>query len=201
MARSRNIAEQREALTDAVWAVLAARGPLGLTLRAVAQEAGCTTGLVLHTFADKRALLLHARDVLHERTLRAADLAEHGATDAEEALRAVVEGALPLDEEGRAEGRVWFGFLAAAMHDDELRARHAKHSGAMVARLERLIHAAYPDVDATGASLELTSVIEGMNALALGDPVLWSRTRQLAVVATHLSRLGGGRGGRGPGNR
>ena len=50
-----------EALPRAVWAVLAHQGLEKLTVRAVAAAARCTTGLVMHRFPNRRALLLHAR--------------------------------------------------------------------------------------------------------------------------------------------
>lgn len=68
MARSRDLVAQRERLSEATWSVLTERGLPGLTLRAVAERAGCTTGLVMHAFPTKESLLLHARDLLHART-------------------------------------------------------------------------------------------------------------------------------------
>ena len=56
--------ERRQELSTAVWRVVSERGLDGLTLRSVAAAAGCTTGLVAHYFADKNALLTHARDVM-----------------------------------------------------------------------------------------------------------------------------------------
>ncbi|MGL3200357.1 MULTISPECIES: TetR family transcriptional regulator, partial [Curtobacterium] len=89
MPRIRDDAAHRARLSDAVFTTLAELGPTGLTLRAVAERAGCTTGLVLHTFPDKRALLLHAREVLHERTRARAEASEASAPDPAAAVRAV----------------------------------------------------------------------------------------------------------------
>src|SRR5438045_2417986 len=79
MARQRDVEGHRARLSAAAWAVLAERGLAGLTVRAVAERAGCSTGLVMHTFPDKRALLRHARELLHRRTADAAADAEAGA--------------------------------------------------------------------------------------------------------------------------
>lgn len=188
MARHRDDAAQRARLSEAVFSTLADLGPTGLTLRAVAGRAGCTTGLVLHTFPDKQALLLHARDVLHERTRLRADAAESGASDPAAAVRAVALGALALDDDRAAEARVWVGFLAAALGDPVLRDRHATNSRAFADRLARLLGRS------TGAPAEqcelraaaLSATVEGITALAAGDPDRWPSERQRAALDVAL---------------
>ena len=60
MSRTADPAAQHERLSRAVWEVLAGQGIERLTLRSVAAAAGCTTGLVMHRFPNRRALLRHA---------------------------------------------------------------------------------------------------------------------------------------------
>lgn len=215
MPRTRDTDATRLRLSEAVFTTLADRGPVGLTLRAVAERAGCTTGLVLHTFPNKQALLLHARDVLHERTRLRADRVESDASDPAAALRAVVAAALPTDEATLAEARVWIGFLAAALSDPVLVERHADNSGAFADRLARLLTAAdearATEVDATesgatedGASeagaigggaagdvtvraAALAAAVEGVSSLAAGDPERWPPVRQRAVLDRAVS--------------
>lgn len=205
MPRTRDTDATRLRLSEAVFTTLADRGPVGLTLRAVAERAGCTTGLVLHTFPNKQALLLHARDVLHERTRLRADRVESDASDPAAALRAVVAAALPTDEATLAEARVWIGFLAAALSDPVLVERHADNSGAFADRLARLLTAAdearATEVDATesgatedGAAGDVTvraaalaAAVEGVSSLAAGDPERWPPARQRAVLDRAVS--------------
>lgn len=205
MPRTRDADATRLRLSEAVFTTLADRGPVGLTLRAVAERAGCTTGLVLHTFPNKQALLLHARDVLHERTRLRADRVESDANDPAAALRAVVAAALPTDEATLAEARVWIGFLAAALSDPVLVERHADNSGAFADRLARLLTAAdearATEVDATesgatedGAAGDVTvraaalaAAVEGVSSLAAGDPERWPPARQRAVLDRAVS--------------
>lgn len=191
MPRLRDDSAHRTRLSEAVFLTLAESGPAGLTLRAVAARAGCTTGLVLHTFPDKRALLLHARDVLHERTRARAEALEGDSADATTALRAVTTGALALDEERLAEARAWVAFLAAALGDPVLRERHVTNSRAFTERLTRLLR------DAGGESslapetraVALAASVEGITALAAGDPELWSAERQRAALDTVLDAV------------
>jgi TetR/AcrR family transcriptional repressor of bet genes len=190
--RRRDVEEQRERLSAAVWSVLAQEGLSGLTLRAVAARAGCTTGLVLHAFRDKRALLRHARELLHERTGRRADAAQESAGDPVEALRAVALQALSLTAEKREEARVWVGFLAAAASDEELRELHVGHNRAFVQRVEGLLAAARPDLSRAGRAhraTELVALVEGFNALAAADPATYSPHRQRAAVDRFVESL------------
>lgn len=192
MPRTRDLDAQQAELSAAVWSVLAERGPVGLTLRAVAEHAGCTTGLVLHAFRDKRSLLLHARDLLHERTRARMDAAEAAHDDPHDVLRAVVLDALPLDAERRANARVWLGFLAAALDDPELAARHARHNAAFRDRLAGLLERARPRVDPAARStrvLALAAAVEGISVLASADPASWPDTAQRAAADVVLAAV------------
>ncbi|WJY00743.1 TetR/AcrR family transcriptional regulator [Curtobacterium sp. 458] len=184
MPRTRDDAAQRARLSDAVFTTIAELGPTGLTLRAVAERAGCTTGLVLHTFPDKRALLLHARDVLHERTRARAEQAESTAADPAAAVRAVALGALATDADRAAEARVWVGFLAAALGDPVLAERHATNARAFTERLARLIGTAtgLPADTSAARAASLGAAVEGVTALAAGDPDHWTPARQTAAL-------------------
>jgi len=184
MPRTRDLDEQRLRISEAVWSELAEHGNAGFTLRGVAARAGCTTGLVLHTFADKRALLLHARDLLHERTRARIEAIEAAASTPHDALRESLMQAVALTPEGLSEARVWVAFLAAAIDDEQLAERHRSGNRVFVARVERLL-GDLPDVHAR--ALTLVSTIEGVNALATGDPELYSPDAQRAIVDRALA--------------
>lgn len=187
MPRTRDVEAQRRDLSEAVWQVLADRGAPGLTLRAVAERAGCTTGLVLHTFRDKRALLLHARDLLHERTRTRMDASERSAFGPADALRAIVLDALPVDEQRLANSRVWIGFLAAALADQKLAERHAAHNAAFRERLTGLLRRAAPSASDTAARVgALAGAVEGISALAAADPASWPVAAQVSAAEVVL---------------
>nr|WP_220039600.1 TetR/AcrR family transcriptional regulator [Micromonospora endophytica] len=170
-------------------AALAERGLPGLTLRAVAERAGCTTGMVLHTFADKQALLMHARELLHQRTGQRADAAQADAATFRDALRAVLLQAASPTEEKREEARVWVGFLAAALADPVLAQRHRAYHLRFVARVRDLVAAARPDwspADCAAAATGLVALVEGLNALATVDPDTYSEQTQRTAIDTAL---------------
>jgi AcrR family transcriptional regulator len=192
MARLRDVDEQRQRLTEATWSVLTERGLAGLTIRAVAERAGCTTGLVMHTFPTKDALLLHARDTMHERTRVKADAAEaSGEGDPVAALRAVLLNALSLDQQGSEEARVWVGYLAASVGDETLAARHTTANRRFVERVTRLVAACRPQWEPARVHVEALSLIaltDGFNALATADPETYSPEVQRRAVTDALTR-------------
>jgi TetR/AcrR family transcriptional regulator, transcriptional repressor of bet genes len=194
VARQRDLAGHQERLSAATWAVLAEEGLAGLTVRAVAERAGCTTGLVMHTFPDKRALLRHARELLHRRTAERADRAEAGSAHPRDRLRAVLEQAAALTPEKLEEARVWLGFSAAAVADPELADLHARHHRVFQDRVARLVGQVAPDRDAgrRGATARaLVAMTEGLSTLAALDPAGYSPAVQERAIDAALAALDG----------
>ena len=185
VAKQRDVEAQRALLSGATWQVLAEHGLPGLTLRAVAERAGCTTGLVMHAFPTKKALLLHARDLLYERTAARADAAEAAGGDAAGALRAVVMQVVGAAQGHQEESRVWVGFLAAALADEDLADRHRAANRSFLERVSRLVAACRPEWSAERLELvakKLVALIEGFNVLAAADPATYpARLQQQAL--------------------
>ena len=189
MARTRDVEAQRGRLSAATWSVLAEQGLPGLTVRAVAERAGCSTGLVMHAFPGKRALLVHARMLLHERTAARAD-AVTGTPF--EVLRGVLMQAASLTAEKREEARVWAGFLAAALADEELAEAHRAYHRSFVARVRRLLAACRPEWSAAELSRRakaLIALVEGLNALAAVDPRTYPAAAQRTAIDAALTAV------------
>ncbi|GIH17419.1 TetR/AcrR family transcriptional regulator [Rugosimonospora africana] len=193
MPRTADRPAQEQLLSRAVWQVLAEQGLDRLTIRAVAATAGCTTGLVMHRFPNRQALLLHARQLLHERTRQRMEAREVAAADAHAALRAVLAQSLAVDSDGRTHAVVWLGFLAAAVSDEELAAAHRVHNRAFRDRLARLVSAAAPDwprARVTTAVTALAAMVEGAAVLGAADPEGYSAHAQHAALAATLTAYG-----------
>ncbi|WSE26610.1 TetR family transcriptional regulator C-terminal domain-containing protein [Amycolatopsis rhabdoformis] len=192
MPRQRDVEAQRELLSGAVWQVLAADGLPGLTVRAVAERAGCTTGLVMHAFPTKQALLLRARDLLHQRTAERADATEASGSPPLVVLREVLGHAATLTPEAADEARVWVGFLAAALADPELAERHRAHNRAFIARVTRLVGDCRPrwaHPRRERAAKRLIALVEGLNALTAADPEAYPPAVHREAIATALSEF------------
>jgi AcrR family transcriptional regulator len=176
-----------ERLSRAVWDVLARQGLERLTIRAVAAAAGCTTGLVMHRFPNRRALLRHARHLLHERTRERVERLEAGAATPREALRAVLSQGLALDAETTAESVVWTGFLAAAVADEDLGSLHRANNRAWRERITRLVAGASNANQPDTVALALVALVEGAAALASADPDAYPAPVQQAMLDAVLA--------------
>ncbi|GID25328.1 TetR/AcrR family transcriptional regulator [Paractinoplanes brasiliensis] len=193
MSRTADRPAQGEALSRAVWDVLAHQGLEKLTVRAVAAAAGCTTGLVMHRFPNRRALLLHARELLHEKSRLRVEALEAGAETPREALRAVLRQGLATDAETVTESVVWVGFLAAAVSDDELIAMHRRNNRSWRERVERLVAEAapeWPQQRVRSVALGLITMAEGAAAFAAADPESYPAADQERMLETALTAYG-----------
>jgi AcrR family transcriptional regulator len=193
MSRTADVPEQETLLSRAVWDVLARKGLDRLTIRAVAAAAGCTTGLVMHRFPNRRALLRHARHLLHERTRDRAERLEASAATPLAALRAVLHQGLATDQETIAESTVWVGFLAAAVGDDDLTALHRANNRAWRQRITRLARGAapeWPDGRAATAASALIAMVEGAAAFGSADPDAYPPGTQVAMLDATLVAFG-----------
>jgi AcrR family transcriptional regulator len=176
-----------------VWSVLAEQGLERLTVRAVATAAGCTTGLVMHRFPNRQALLLHARELLHRVTRARVEALEAAADSPRAALRAVLRQGMALDEQTRQEAIVWMGFLAAAVADDELIAEHRRNNRAWRERVERLTADAAPEWPAgrvATVALALIAMTEGVAAYAAADPDAFPPSDQERMLDAALTAYG-----------
>ncbi|MFF4138512.1 TetR/AcrR family transcriptional regulator [Streptomyces mirabilis] len=185
-------AQRRSEISAAVWQVVSKSGLEGLTLRAVAAAAGCTTGMVTHYFRDKKALIAHARSVMHRRMADRIDAMPRRET-AWESLYAVAEQALPLDEERRLEAVVWSHFLLTTRTDPELLHEHTVSHASWVRRLTGLVSAAVPgqpepsDLEAQVRSL--VTCLDGLVLNAVTDPETYPPELQRRVLKTQLNLI------------
>jgi AcrR family transcriptional regulator len=193
MSRKADPPAQQAELSRAVWDVLANQGIERLTIRAVAAAAGRTTGLVMHRFPNRKALLRHARQLLHERTRERVETLEAEASSPKAALHAVLAQGMALDAETAAESIVWMGFLAAAVGDDELIALHQANNRAWRERVSRLVAAVVPDWPSdrvVTTAFALVAMVEGAAALASTDPAAYPPATQRAMLDATLTAYG-----------
>src|SRR5918999_4113037 len=107
--------QRREELAAAVWRLAAREGLEAVTVRRVAEEAGWSTGALVHYFSDKEELVLFAFRTVADRVGRRLAASEERTSDPLELARATLAEGLPLDRERQEEGRVWFAFLGLAL--------------------------------------------------------------------------------------
>ncbi|RZS29627.1 TetR family transcriptional regulator [Herbihabitans rhizosphaerae] len=191
-ARGDHDARRRE-VSEAVWRVLAAHGFGGLTMRAVADELGATTGLLTHYFADKRALIAYALDVAEERTdtrkLRTPP------ADGLPALRAALLDVLVLDKDAATMNRVWVSSWDGALSDPERGAVQKARYRRWRERLLPHVVAAQrlgqlpSTVDADDLVVTAAAFAHGLVVQALFDPRKLPRARQVTLLDNFLAGL------------
>ncbi|HEY7633361.1 MAG TPA: TetR/AcrR family transcriptional regulator [Thermoleophilaceae bacterium] len=111
---------RREELVEATWRVIARTGTVGATMREIAREAGVSTGLLAHYFADKEALLSFSLRLSHRRVYERIHAQTRGVVGLP-ALRVIMLEALPLDETRLLEAQIEMNFLSLAVGNEALR--------------------------------------------------------------------------------
>ncbi len=194
MARSADSRSRRAEFAEAAWRTIAARGLDAATVRAVARDAGASTGRLVHYFRSKDELMLealrHAGRVVRERMNQI--LAE---TRGLAALRGILLDALPLDDVRRAEWRFWLAYWGSAASQPGLAAEQARRLAIWRSMLARILEEArstgelVPGADAALEAEAIMALVDGLGQQALFDPAHTTQGRLRAHVDALLARL------------
>jgi AcrR family transcriptional regulator len=181
--------ERREEIAEAAWRVIERDGPEAASMRGIAREAGYTTGLITHYFADKRELMAFAFGLMVNRS--AARMVESGEKSG---VAGALTEILPLDRERRRETTVWLALMGASLTDPELaaelRQRYRQAREAMLPIFENTFAEAATGEEPEDVADELLAVVDGITVDALTDPERYPPDRQLALLRRALRRLG-----------
>jgi len=180
---------RRAELVEASWAVIAETGLEGLTMRKVADAAGCTTGRITHYFADREALVLAALRAVNDATgSRTADILAQDIAPRDKLIRCLEEG-LPLDATRLQEWKVWIAFWSAAAADRELaRENDARHRG-WIRAMAPLIAAVAPALDAEHEARILMGIVDGLGLHAAINPTPANIKRARTTVQRYVDAL------------
>lgn len=180
---------RRAELVDASWQVIAHQGLENLTLRKVAEMAGCTTGRITHYFEDRDALVVAAlRAVNDAAKARTTALLDSNLNANEKLLRALEEG-LPLDKPRLMEWKVWIAFWSVAASNPALaRENHARNT-AWLSALAPLIKAIAPKANADHEARILMGAIDGVGLVAAISPTAGNKAKALEAIRQHVKNL------------
>ena len=131
--------ERRRELAEAVWRVILRDGVEGVSVRNVAAEAGWSTGALRHYVGTKEDLLASATQFLEERVRRRFEIKRYDGTP-REVVRGLLCEVLPLDEERRTEGELWFAFAARSLVDPRIAEEHALVFDGVRELCHRVVH-------------------------------------------------------------
>jgi AcrR family transcriptional regulator len=187
--------ERRAELGAAVWRLASREGLEAVTVRRVADEAGWSTGAVVHYFSDKEELLLFAFRTVADRVGRRLAAAEERTDEPLELARTWLVQGLPLDAERRAEVRVWFAFLGLALARPAFARAQRLTYRAWRRRVADLLDEAQrrgqvrADVDCAAAAAALVAVVDGLAIQSTFEPRALSGQRQAEILDQHLDAL------------
>jgi len=185
---------RREEIVDAVWRVISRDGIASATTRNIAQEAGCSNGVLSHYFADKTALLHAALQIGYRRTeQRVNEWLRRGS--GLRVLREVLLLTVPITNEALFGNQVELAFLGHAVGNRQLaREHHAIYERfrSIVRRLlldARRAGEIAADADVGTIADALVALIDGLGMEACLFPNAFPAQRQRAVVDVFLSAM------------
>ncbi|MGD1933793.1 MAG: TetR/AcrR family transcriptional regulator [Candidatus Phaeomarinobacter sp.] len=177
---------RRAEVVSAAAALIAAEGPEALSMRKIADQAGCTIGLLNHWFKSKddliEAVLDHAASAGVDRVHAAMDNPDITVED-------VVREFLPIDEERSAELRVWLVFWALSIGRPNLRRGYSRRVQAMREELTREVtNRGIITKDVTQFIDTLMATLDGISVNAIAEPDYWTVDRQIETLNWFLSQ-------------
>jgi AcrR family transcriptional regulator len=185
---------RRTEFAEAAWRTIAERGLDAATVRAVARDAGASTGRLVHYFRSKDELMLEA--LRHAgRVVRARMNALLARSEGLAALRALLLDALPLDAVRRAEWRFWLAYWGRAASEPGLAGEQERRIGIWRGMLTRVLDDARArgelaaGVDSALEAEALMALVDGLGQQALFAPAAMTPERLRAHVAAQVERL------------
>lgn len=198
-----NAEERRDAVVDAVFTVITARGLDAATLSSIAAEASLSIGSVRHYFASHDELLQFAVDALTTRIAQrlkarvSAIAAQSDGPPRERRESLVVDlllEVLPIDEERRRESTVWLEFATASRTRPALIAQSQTLHTGLAALSRRVIDNSVSRgiISAAHAADEterLHALLDGLTMHGVFMPSADYAERACSIVRMHLASL------------
>jgi AcrR family transcriptional regulator len=155
---------RREQICRAAAKVISERGFDGTTMRVVAEEAGVSTGMLNHYFANRMEIL---EETLLFASTRHQDREAAAIADLEpgiDRLRALVRSVLPIDREGMEAWRVWIAAHGASVALPHLRGVMSARNELWLEILERALEGVVPtgDDESVPYAVQLDAMMNGL---------------------------------------
>lgn len=185
---------QRGKFAEAVIRLVAREGLEGLTMRAVASEAGLSYGSLFHYFDSKDDLLMHAvRYSTSQQSRRVNEFSiRYSGLKALEYL--LCDDAL-VDEASREDSLVWLAFLYKAALKESFADMHADLISGWLGRIEALLLEAgeagevRDDFDPDFEAMALWVYSAGIGQQGLLHPVMFPPPVQKKLITSYLDKL------------
>jgi AcrR family transcriptional regulator len=180
---------RRNEIIEATWRAIATIGLEKTTMRRIADDVNCTTGLVTHYFASKDDLLLAALKKITltgDKRMRQAASGLVGLAR----LRGLVLSVLPLDEARVLEWRVWLAFWGRAYSTPRLRKEQQARYRAWRQSIQRAVEDAVSlgELPASTRAEEETTYLVALIVGLSVNAVVGGNQRESESASTILDR-------------
>jgi AcrR family transcriptional regulator len=135
---------RREQICRAAAKVISEQGFAGTTMRMVAEEAGVSTGMLNHYFANRMEMLEETLLFVSQRQQEREAKAIEGIEPGEARLRALVRSVLPTDQDSTEAWRVWIAAHGASVRLTHLRKVMGSRNDLWYEILERALEGIVP---------------------------------------------------------
>lgn len=185
---------QRVTFAEAAMRLIARRGLEGVTMRAVAAEAGLSYGSLFHYFGSKDELLMHA--VSHLMALQTKRVNEYESQySGLKALEHLLCDDAIINESSRESWMVWLAFLYKAALQSSFAEMHAELIDGWLSRITGLLEDARrdgeirDDVDVGFEALALWAYSAGIGQMGLLHAASLPANLQKQLICAYLDKL------------
>ncbi len=120
--------DRRIEVSEAAWRVIVREGLDRTSIRAIARELDCTTGVITHYFRDKQELILFALNQVTENLKQAMQKVAEKPLSIERLVEMLCTFS-PLDTKRQEILKVWVAFLGYAVGRESLMVEHQTSAG------------------------------------------------------------------------
>lgn len=183
--------DRRLEVTEAAWRVIIREGLDRTSMRAIARELGCTTGVVTHYFRGKDELMLFALEQVFENLF--ADMkSSTKETKGLERLSEMIHAVLPASPRGLSGWQVWVAFLGYAVGREHLVEEHQKRYDSLGQVLYRELAALQSaklvraEIDLNLEANALICLVDGIGTSCVINPEQFQPEQQQYLVQRHI---------------
>jgi len=186
--------ERRAEIVRAAGRIIEQKGLAGASLRAIARELGCTTGVLTHHFVNKEDLLQAALDALF-RPFDQRLTTAHRDADRLASIRNMLLFILPVSATTQAAARLWLRIVLRAVVDQSLAFDYRQRYGALRHGFKELLEEGQktgefaPDFDPAIEADILFALVDGLIIHTLAEPDWFPSERLVTLVDHQLKRL------------
>lgn len=186
--------ERRAEIVNATRRVIEQKGLEGVSLRLIARELGCTTGVLTYHFISKEDLLLSALNAVFPPFDEWLANAKSGADRLGE-IRQLLLYCLPTDEPRRATIRLWLWIVLRAAVDQPLAFEYRRRYSAFRVGFKNLLEEGQKtgefrdDFDPAVEADILFAFVDGLAIHALAEPDRFPSERFVSLVDRQLERI------------